>query len=52
MYDVSQYPAVERVADTVYKGRIPPTSVVPVKDLTILPNKTGMIEIELIALSE
>lgn len=52
MRDVSWYPAVERIAFQIFKGNLPPTSVIPVYDLCGLPDRTGMLEIEFIAATE
>lgn len=48
MRDVSQYPAVEMVAQLAFDGNIPATSVVCVDDLTAFAGDTGMLEIEFV----
>ena len=47
MRDVSEYLAVERIASIVYKGRIPPTILVPVDDIGSYGER---LEIETISL--
>jgi len=46
MRDLSEYPSVERIANLTFDGKIPATSVIAVDNLTALPDRTGMIEIE------
>lgn len=47
MHDVSEYPAIERVAQLAFDGNMPATSVVCVDDLTAFL-EDGLIEVEFI----